>query len=417
LFLLAGCNVAVAFLLQLMVFASIGPGKETDAFVAASTVPQLLLGIVSIALSSTLVPWFSGMRSDQQNEDVWLLLLILGGLFFAVSLFFFATATWWVALLFPGFDVRTEALCADLLRIQMFSLVFSTGNAAISAVCQARSQFRRVEFIVLASLLLAIGFLYVALPEYGVVAAAWASLLLALTQMILLLPILGVPVNIWTSGGDLAKLWRRIKPILAGNAYSKTDILVDRYLVSMGRAGDMSLLGLAQLIFSGVSGVLSKIWGQTAIPGLSIFAKQGDRSGFVRLLRNRLLILLVVPSMLYLALLLLGKPVLSIVNDYGKMTPANMDTLWMLMAYLGGAFVFGCAGTVISGAFYAMADTRTPMRVSVAVFTLFIFVKYEAFVAAGAVGVAIAISVYYAVNAILLACLLPYVIKRRVYAR
>jgi hypothetical protein len=57
------------------------------------------------------------------------------------------------------------------------------------------------------------------------------------------------------------------------------------------------------------------------------------------------------------------------------------------------------------------------MLVSVSVFTLFILVKYEAFIAAGAMGVAMAISAYYATNAILLTCLLPYAIKRRVYAR
>ena len=60
------------------------------------------------------------------------------------------------------------------------------------------------------------------------------------------------------------------------------------------------------------------------------------------------------------------------------------------------------AHKVLAGAFHAKGDTKTPTRITVAVFTIGIGLKFGGFFLWGIIGVAAATSVYHVVNALFL---------------
>lgn len=404
---LAGLNVLVAFLSQVVIYTRIGPSVETDAFIAAATVPQMLAGMFSVSLASVLVPLFSGEDQARQRDDSASVLVIIGGLFMGAAALLFVSAQWWVSWLFPGFEGRTEELCVSLVRIQLFSMAFMAMSSVITAVLYARGQFVRVEVITLAVVTFSLVVLYAALPPFGIHAAAWVALLRAFLMLVIFLPAIGWPAQVSIRTPRVTEAWSRLKPILAGNAYYKTDVLVDRYLVSMGNAGELSLLGFAQQLYAAASGIIGKVWGGTAIPRLAMLAKAGDDKGFRHFYRRRLGLLLGLPLAGYLLLLAAGESGLGMFLGHGRVTAADVHLLWQLMALLGGVFVFGCAGVIVSGAYYAIGDTRTPSYLSVGTFTVLIIAKILAFRWFGVVGICLVASGYYLVNAALLHIMLP----------
>jgi peptidoglycan biosynthesis protein MviN/MurJ (putative lipid II flippase) len=414
---LATLNVAAAFLVQLVVLARIGPGSATDAFMAAATLPQMLAGMAAAVLASAVLPMLAGEPKERQGSDGWFLLLAVGAAFLAVALLLSLSAATWSRWLFPGFSTAAGHLAADLARIQIFSMVFAAMHAVLVAVCYARGQFVRVEAVGLIVVGGAAAILFFALPVYGIAAAAWAVTLTALGQMLALLPVLGLPRRAGAGAVHAAEAWQRIRPLLLGNVYHKSDVVVDRYLLSMAAAGDMTLFALAQQFHGAVAGLFGKVWGNTAIPGLVVCAKRGDRAGFGALYRRRLATLALLAGGSLLLLWVAGEPVLALLFGHGKVAAEDVATLWRLMMYAGGVLVFGCVGVLVAGAYYALGDTRTPTYLSMATFTLFIVVKYFAFQSFGASGVAVAASGYFAVNALLLAAALPAKARRAVWAR
>lgn len=413
LLLLSVSNVAAVVLAQLIVLASIGPGSATDAFMAAATIPQFFMGIASVAISGAVVPLLSGEPDDRQNGDAWFLVLVAGALFLVLAVVLNLTAEWWASILFPGFTESDSALCARLAGIQIFAVVFGGANPVVAAFCYARREFLRVEVATLFAAVFSIAFLYLFLPEYGIVAAAWGFVLTPVVQMLFLLPALAWPSRFDGAMRMASQAWSRIKPVLAGSLYHKSEVVVDRYLLSMAGAGEMTLFSLAQQVFVTLAGVIGKVWGNTAIPGLSVFAKQNDRTRFGAHYRRHLILLFAISGGAYVAFLWGGQFALSQLVGLGKISAEDTASLSLLMTCMGGVLVFGSLGVLISGAFYAMGDMRTPTIVSVASFTLFIVLKFFAFRHFGAMGVALAASGYYALNAIVLASILHRVLRRR----
>jgi putative peptidoglycan lipid II flippase len=211
----------------------------------------------------------------------------------------------------------------------------------------------------------------------------------------------------------LRKAWHGLKPLLLGNAYYKTEILVDRFLLSMAGRGELSLYGVAQQLHTAGSSVVGKAWGTVAVTRLAEFAKAGDRGAFLRLYRRNRVILIALPVAAWVLLLAVGQPLLQLAIGHGRITDENVQSLWWFMVLLGGILIGGSVGTLLVGAFYALGDTRTPTWMSIATFTLFLVVKYAAFVRYGVEGLCYAASAYYLLNAVLLAVLFPRVLEQR----
>ncbi len=84
------------------------------------------------------------------------------------------------------------------------------------------------------------------------------------------------------------------------------------------------------------------------------------------------------------------------------------------MVALVGFFIGGAMGQITSTTFYAMGDTRTPTRMSIVTYTLYVPAKVIAFMKYGLMGLAVVTSIYLFVNLIIQILLLEgFVIPRR----
>jgi putative peptidoglycan lipid II flippase len=277
-------------------------------------------------------------------------------------------------------------------------MVFAAINGVQWAAYHARQQFLWAEFSpVLASLL--VFFLLVwALPRYGVIAAAWLSALRMGLQTLLLLPGISWPVRVNLNSDAINEAWRRIKPLLAGTAYYKTDPLVDRFLLSMAGSGSLSLYYLAQQIYGAVNQVLNKAVAAPMVPVLSMLHKAGGTADLQHIYHRKLLHVGLISLSGLLMLVLFGETLLKLLVGYGNVDAEKIGELWWIMLWLGGLFIGGSVGQVSSSAFYAIGDTRTPTRLSIASYTVYIPSKVGAFYFGGVFGLAVATSVYYMIN-------------------
>jgi putative peptidoglycan lipid II flippase len=399
---LSAVNIGIAFLFQWYVLIQLGPGMETDALFAGMTIPMLVLAVISGSLMHVLVPLLSGESEDRLRHDAWGFLILITGLFSLLAVLLYAAAPWWVPLTVPGFNEVGQTLTVELTRIQLVGMVFSAMNGVQWAAYHARQQFLWAEFTPVLTSAFALLLLILALPHFGVIAAAWIGTLRMGVQTLLLAPGMGVPIFPNLKSTAIQQAWQRIKPLLLGTAYYKTDPIVDRLLLSTSSGGSLSLYYLAQQIYGAVSQVLNKAIVTPLMPVLSMLHKSGDGDGFRRAYRRKLLAVGIISIAGLLALVLFGHGALTLLVGHGNVSADNITRLWWIMIWLGGMFIGGTMGQICSSSFYACGDTTTPARISMLTYTVYIPSKVGAFYLWEIVGLAMVTSVYYVVNLSLL---------------
>lgn len=395
---LSAANIGIAFLFQWYILIQLGPGVETDALFSGMTIPQLVLAVISGSLMHVLVPLLAGKSEDRLRHDAWEFLALIGGLFGLLTALLYAAAPWWVPLTVPGFNEAGQILTVELTRIQLIGMVFAAINGVQWAVFHARQRFLWAEFTPILASIFALLLLIWALPRFGVIAAAWIGTLRMGMQTLLLAPGMGIPVRPDLKSAAIQQAWKRLKPLLLGTAYYKTDPLVDRFLLSTANSGSLSLYYLAQQIYGAVSQVLNKAITAPLVPVLSMFHKAGDKAGFRRAYRRKLLQVGAISLAWLLILGLLGQELLTFLVGHGNVSASNMAELWWIMIWLGGMFFGGAAGQISSSSFYARGDTVTPTHMSMLTYTAYIPGKVISFYYWGVVGLAIATSIYYMAN-------------------
>ena len=406
---LSAANIGIAFLFQWYVLIQLGPGVETDALFAGMTIPQLVLAVISGSLMHVLVPLLSGEREDRLRHDAWGFITLIGGLFGLLAVLLYAAAPWWVPLTVPGFDKVGQILTVELTRIQLIGMVFAATNSVQWAAYHARQQFLWAEFTPILANAFAFLLLIWALPRFGVVAAAWIATLRMGVQTLLLAPGMGRPIRPDLKSPAVREAWQRIKPLLLGTTYYKTDPFVDRYLLSMTSSGSLSLYYLAQQIVGAVSQVLSKAIAVPLVPALSMLHKAGDTAGFRGIYHRKLMQVGVLSIAGLLVFWLIGQGILTILVGHGNVSASNVAELWWIVIWLGGMFIGGAAGQICSSSFYACGDTVTPTRISMFTYTVYIPGKVILFYFWSVAGLAVATSIYYMANL----SLQIYLLRRR----
>jgi putative peptidoglycan lipid II flippase len=411
---LAGTNILLTLLFQWYVITQLGVGIETDALFAGMALPTLILSVVSSSLTHVLVPLLATENEITFGENAWSFFLGITVLFATLALVLFVTAGVWVPWLVPGFSPAARALTVSLTRIQLVSMIFTASVSVLWSVYHARKQFIWVELSTLLSNLIALVLIVKLLALYGIVAAAMVIVLRTLLQLLWLLPGLGRWRRPNWNSTAMHEAWSRIRPLLIGTAYYRTDPLVDRFLASMAPAGGLSLLYVGQQLYGVANVVAEKALAAPMVPQLAIEAAAGRWSTFRHIYRKRLLLIGSITTAGYFVFVLTGERILSLLIGHGGVTSANVHLLWLIMIALAGFFIAGAMGQITSTTFYAMGDTRTPTRMSIVTYTLYVPAKVLGFMRYGLMGLAVVTSVYLFVNLIIQILLLEgFVIPRR----
>jgi putative peptidoglycan lipid II flippase len=398
---LAVCNAALAVMLPWYVVTHLGVGVATDAFFASGALPQLIFVVVSFSVGHVLIPLLATEDEKTFRRDAWGFFLSISGFFTLVAVVLAITAPFWVPLLVPGFSKSAKQLTVTLSRIQLLAMIGNAAVAVLWSVYYARQRFIWAEVSSVVANVLALLYLFWLLPVQGISAAAWATALNMGLKVLLLMPVLGAWQKPQWDSYAMKEAWRRVKPFLFGQTYSRTDPLIDRFLTSLTIAGNLSMLYIGQQIYSAINLVITKAISTPTVPRLAIAAKSQDWRLFRQIYRGRLLLMIGITILTAVALVIFGEPFLHLLIGHGGITAENVRTLWWIMIALLGVMVGGTVGQVTSVAFYAMGDTKTPTNLFIITFTVHIPIKVLVFMHYGLIGLAVVTSIHLIVNFLL----------------
>jgi putative peptidoglycan lipid II flippase len=399
--LLTSINILITFAHQWYLVWILGPGVETDAFFAGMIIPQLVFSILSGSLTYVLVPILS-IEMENSSRLTWNFLQLIGFISCLMAFALFLTADHWVPWTIPGFEIQARQLTISLARIQLPALTFSALAAVLTAAYHARQRFVRASVCQVGASVAGIAVLLLAVGPYGVKAAAWAHVIKSCGLTILLLP--GIGRYHFFNFGDQAirDAWEKVRPLLFGSIYFKSEYLVDRLIASFSSAGDLSLFHFSQQIYGAGNQVACSVVASPLVPILARKSHSGDWLGFKRVLESRLIWMTFLFSILYTAVMFGGQTFLSLLFAHGKFSHAEIYRLWLLMMALGGLLFGSGLGQILSTSYYAQGETVIPTKIGILGFTFGILLKLGGFFFFGFLGFAVGTSAYYLLNTVLL---------------
>lgn len=372
----------LASLLRTMLTARIfGAGEVLDAFNAAHRLPDILFNLVAGgALASAFIPTFTEFLEKDDRAGGWKLASGIANL--VVLILTLVSALTWVfaepvvAQLAPDFSPAQQSLTIELLRILLLSPVIFGISGLIMGVLNTHQKFLLPA---LAPTMYWSGMIFgllVFTPTMGIQGLAWGTVLGAGLHLIVQLPgLLKLRERRFTFSLGLRLpavrgVGRLMAPRLLGVAIVQLNFLVNIIIASGLPEGSLSAIDYAWRIMTMPQVVIAQAIAVAALPTFSAQIARGEpgemRASLAGTIRS--IVFLSLPATL--GLILLRSPVVAMLYERGEFDAASTDLVtWALLWYTIG-LVGHSLVEIVSRAFYALHDTKTPVFIGTGAMSL-----------------------------------------------
>ena len=352
-----------------------------DAFVAAFRIPNTIQNLLGEgALSASLIPVYSNAlaRGDKAEADriagaVGALLGLVASVLVLIGVL---AAPVIVPLIAPGFEGEKRDLTIQLTRI----LFPGAALFVFSAWCLGILNSHRKFFLsyaapVVWNLAMIAALLWYRGTDPTMLAErlAWASVIGAALQFVVQLPaVLGVATHLklWLGRGNdgVQRVLRNFVPAFFSRGVAQVNAFVDQIIASMLPQGAMSLLFYTQTLTILPISLFGMSVAASELPEMS--SSTGEESEKAAHVRKRLeaglrqIAYFVVPSAV--AFLAIGDVIAAALYQHGRFTPADTRFTWAILAASSIGLLATALSRLFSSAFFALHDTRTPLRIAIA---------------------------------------------------
>jgi putative peptidoglycan lipid II flippase len=356
-----------------------GTGLFADAWGAALRMPNVIQNLLGEGtLSASVIPVYAELLEEGREEEAGRFagaaLGILTALAAALALLGILLAPALVRLLFWEWSPEKQAITTTLVRI-LFPM---TGVLVVSAWALAILNTHRRFFVSYVApvlwnvaqivTLVALGG-YLAFGQRAlVVALAWGALVGGVLQFAVQVPFViphmkGFRLSLGRNVAGVREAIRNFTPVVAARGVVNLTGWIDTVLAGLLATGAVALLGYAQTFYMLPISLFGMSVAASELPELARMRAEAD----VALARRvsaalRRVAWFLIPSAL--GYLLLGDLAVGALYETGAFGGADTLATWGILAAFSLGLPATASSRVLSTAFYALHDTRTPARIA-----------------------------------------------------
>jgi putative peptidoglycan lipid II flippase len=371
----------VAGLIRDRVFAHyFGNSDAADAFRAAFRIPNLLQNLFGEGvLSASFIPVYARLLASDDKEEarktagaIAALLMLSISLLVLVGVI---AAPWLIYVIAAGFKPEKRNLTILLVRI----LFPGAGLLVASAWCLGVLNSHRKFFLsytapVLWNIAMIAGMLaFGRQPQNSlVVSTAWASVIGSALQVGIQLPTVlkllgGLKLSLVHEAEHVRTVIRNFLPVFISRGVVQISAYIDAFLASWLPTGAVAALAYAQTLYTLPVSLFGMSVSAAELPVMS--GARGGAEEVARILRARLnnglrqIAFLVVPSVV--GFLALGDVIVAAIYQSGRFVHNDVIYVWGILAGSTVGLLASTLGRLYSSGFYALRDTRTPLRFAI----------------------------------------------------
>ena len=348
-----------------------------DAFKAAYRIPNLLQNLLGEGvLSASFIPVYAQLivqkKTKEANQLAASIFWILFCVVFSLSLLGAIFAAELTAFIAPGFSGETLSVTIDLVRI----LFPGTAILVLSAWCLGILNTHSKFFLsysapVIWNLTQIVVLLFMAQKAMGVAlieALAWSLLFGSFLQFAIQLPqVFKFTAHLWPTlklGVSEKAVIKNFFPVLFSRGVSQISAYVDIWFASLLPVGAVSSMSFAQMLYLLPISLFGMSISAAELPAMS--RAQGSQEEINEALKERIvsgssrIAFFVIPSVV--VFLVLGDVLIGLVFQSGAFSHNNTLDVWRALGGSAVGLLAATVGRIYSSAFYALKDTKTPMR-------------------------------------------------------
>ena len=362
-----------------------GAGPAADAFNAALKIPNYLQNLFGEGvLSASFIPVYARLLSDGDRAEADRVAAAVGALLaltiaVLVALGMLATPLL-VSLVATGFEGGTRELAVRLVRITFPGIGLLVMSAWCLGILNSHRRFLlsylapvAMNVVLIATLLRWGG----RLGDDGLATVlAWGVVVGSAAQFLVQVPtVLRVAPGLRVRGVESAALRARVRadvrtvvrnfgPVFIGRGVVQLSAFIDSTLASLIAPGAFTVFTNAQALYLLPGSLFGMSISAAELPAMS--SLQGGREDVAALLRERLsaglrrIAFFVVPSAV--AFIALGDVLAGAAFHYGRFTHDQVLWVWGTLAGSAVGLLASTLGRLYSSTFYALKETRTPLR-------------------------------------------------------
>ena len=372
----------IAGLIRESIFAHyLGNSDAADAFKAGFRIPNILQNLFGEGvLSASFIPVYSRLMSEGDDETADLVAWAVGAALALVTALLVAlgvlAAPYMIDLIAPGFHGDKRELTITLVRILFPGCGLLVMSAWCLGVLNSHHRFFASYTAPVAWNLALIATLVLYGPRrsqsalaidlaWGAVAGAVLQVAVQVPQMAALLR--RMQLDFTRTAASLRAVFNNFIPVVTGRGVVQFSSYVDNLLASLLPTGAVAALNYGQILNILPVSLFGMSVAAAELPGMS--RATGTSEQIAAALRARLkaglrqISFLVVPSAA--AFLFLGDVIAAALFQSGRFTHQDALYVWAVLAGSAVGLLAVTMGRLYSSAFYALWDTRTPLKFAV----------------------------------------------------
>jgi putative peptidoglycan lipid II flippase len=356
----------------------LGTSAAADAFNAAFKIPNFLQNLFGEGvLSASFIPVYSRLLGQGDRDQARRVAGAVGSLLAlaasVVVLLGILVTPVLVTIFTPGFEGEKREATIRLVRI----LFPGSGLLVLSAWCLGVLNSHGRFFLSYAAPVLWNLAIIGTLLAFGDTAsgyrlteiAAWGSVAGSALQFGIQLPsvfrLVGSVAPSLRRGGDAVRtVVRNAVPVFVGRGVVQISAYVDTVLASLLPTGAVAAISYAQVLYTLPVSLFGMSVSAAELPAMS--SARGEGAGLAAHLRGRLqgglrqIAFFVVPSAM--AFLALGDVIVGALYQSGAFTREMTLYVWGILAGSAIGLLASTLGRLYASTYYALQDTRTPLR-------------------------------------------------------
>jgi putative peptidoglycan lipid II flippase len=396
----------IAGLVRESIFAHfLGNSAAADAFKAGFRIPNILQNLFGEGvLSASFIPVYSKLLGEGDDETADMVAWGVGALLaLAVSMLVVLgvlTAPYLIEVIAPGFSGDKRELTITIVRVLFPGAGLLVMSAWCLGVLNSHHRFFASYTAPVAWNIVIIAALIFYGPRRGqdalAVDVAWGSVVGAAAQIAVQLPqtlalMRRLGIHWRKISAPIHAVFNNLGPVVAGRGVGQISAYIDNLLASLLPTGAVAALNYGQILYMLPVSLFGFSVAASELPTMSrAAAVPEDMSGVLRTRLNaglRQISFLVVPSAA--AFLLLGDVIVALLFQSGSFTHADAIYVWAVIAGSAVGLLATTMGRLYNSAFYALWDTRTPLKFAIIRVALTLVLGYlSAIPLPGAIGLA-----------------------------
>jgi putative peptidoglycan lipid II flippase len=372
----------IAGLVRQKVFAHyFSTSLAADAFNAAFRIPNLLQNLFGEGvLSASFIPEYSGLLARKRNEDAREVAgAVLAALALVASVIVLAgvlLSPLLVTLIAPGFTGEKRELTVRLTQILFPGAGLLVFSAWCLGILNSHHRFLLsytapvIWNIAMIGALLGFGSGTSQPRLAGIL--AWASVAGSALQFGVQLPLVlrlsrGLHLNMKFRSESARNVFRNFVPVFVSRGVVQISAFIDAFIASWLPTGSVATLAYGQVLYTLPVSLFGMAVSAAELPVMS--SAVGTPEQVASYLRGRLdaglerIAFYIVPSAI--AFLALGDVLSAVLFESGRFTRRDSIWVWQVLAGSTVGLLASTWGRLYSSTFYALRDTRTPLRFAI----------------------------------------------------